>query len=75
MNRHELITENKDVIHTFVKNGIISYMILRDIDIYNEFLLLGDAKKELKYIILADKFELSIDRIKQIVYSMSSEVI
>lgn len=73
MNRYQLIKKNKNIIHTFVKNGILSYMVLRDIQIFEAFQQQEkDLPKELKYILLAEQFELSTDRIKQIIYNMQS---
>jgi DNA polymerase III delta prime subunit len=57
------------------RSGILSYMIIRDIEIYESFNLLDDdISKEMKYIILAEQYELSTDRIKQIIYNMSGYI-
>lgn len=75
MTRYNLIKNNDNIIFQFVKNGILSYMILRDIEIYNEYKKLElNITKEMKYLILAEMFELSNDRIKQIIYCMESEI-
>jgi hypothetical protein len=71
MNKYELLTENKQLIYQFVKNGILSYLMIRDIEIYETYLNLNDnITKEIKYILLSDQYELSPDRIKQIIYQM-----
>ncbi|MBC5836777.1 hypothetical protein [Flavobacterium muglaense] len=73
MNRYQLLKKNKNTIHRFVKNGILSYMVIRDIEIYEALQQLQkDIPKELKYIMLAEQFELSPDRVKQIIYNMQS---
>jgi hypothetical protein len=61
MNKYEL--ENKQLIYQFVKNGILSYLMIRDIEIYETYLNLNDnITKEIKYILLSDQYELSPDR-------------
>jgi hypothetical protein len=42
MNKYELLTENKQLIYQFVKNGILSYLMIRDIEIYETYLNLND---------------------------------
>lgn len=75
MNRYELLKENEAIIFQFVKNGILSYMMIRDIEIYETFNQLEDKlTKEMKYIILSEQFELSTDRIKQIIYNMECKI-
>jgi hypothetical protein len=60
MNKYELLTENKQLIYQFVKNGILSYLMIRDIEIYETYLNLNDnITKEIKYILLSDQYELS----------------
>ncbi|MNG39334.1 hypothetical protein D3C84_1273710 [compost metagenome] len=50
-------------------------MIIRDIEIYENFNQLeNDIGKEMKYILLAEQYELSTDRIKQIIYNMNSKI-
>jgi hypothetical protein len=50
MNKYELLTENKQLIYQFVKNGILSYLMIRDIEIYETYLNLNDnITKEIKY--------------------------
>jgi hypothetical protein len=73
MNKYELLTENKQLIYQFVKNGILSYLMIRDIEIYETYLNLNDITKEIKYILLSDQYELSPDRIKQIIYQMQND--
>jgi hypothetical protein len=76
MNKYELLTENKQLIYQFVKNGILSYLMIRDIEIYETYLNLNDnITKEIKYILLSDQYELSPDRIKQIIYQMQNDII
>jgi hypothetical protein len=74
--KYELLTENKQLIYQFVKNGILSYLMIRDIEIYETYLNLNDnITKEIKYILLSDQYELSPDRIKQIIYQMQNDII
>jgi hypothetical protein len=63
MNKYELLTENKQLIYQFVKNGILSYLMIRDIEIYETYLNLND-NITIKYI-LSDQYELSPDRINK----------
>jgi hypothetical protein len=51
MNKYELLTENKQLIYQFVKNGILSYLMIRDIEIYETYLNLNDniTKKNIYY--------------------------
>lgn len=74
MNRYELIKSNEELTFQYVKNGILSYQIIRDMDIYEKFNSLDNLTNEIKYILLADEFELSKSRIEQIITSMKSEI-
>jgi hypothetical protein len=75
MNRYELLKENQELIYKFIKNGILSYMMIRDIEMYENYLSLDEnITKEIKYIVLADEYELSNDRIKQIIYQMQKDI-
>jgi DNA polymerase III delta prime subunit len=74
MNRYELLKNNENLIFQFVKNGILSYMMIRDIEIIENFIQLEDVPKEMRYIMLAEQYELSTDRIKQIIYNMNSKI-
>lgn len=73
INRYNLLKNNETIIKTFIRNGILSYMMIRDIEIYENYLQLdNNITKELKYILLSDTFELSTDRIRQIIANMES---
>ncbi len=75
MNRYELLKNNENITFQFVKNGILSYMILRDIEIFETYSALEDnITKEMKYIILAEQYELSVKRIEQIIYNMTNSI-
>lgn len=75
MNRYELLKENQELIFKFVKNGILSYMMIRDIEMYENYLMLDkEITKDIKYILLGEQYELSNDRIKQIIYQMEKEI-
>ena len=75
MNRYELLKENQELIYKFIKNGILSYMMIRDIEMYENYLSLDEnITKEIKYMVLADEYELSNDRIKQIIYQMQKDI-
>ena len=55
-----------------VKKGIISYQIIRDLEIYERFEAMTDIKhNDAKYLILSDEYELSAARIEQIIYAMN----
>jgi hypothetical protein len=47
MNKYELLTENKQLIYQFVKNGILSYLMIRDIEIYAYLNLNDNITKEI----------------------------
>lgn len=50
-------------------------MIIRNIEMYENFNQLEDGiGKEMKYILIAEQYELSTDRIKQIIYNMTSKI-
>lgn len=70
MNRYQLLKEHESVIYLFVKNGILSYQIIRDMEIYDTYQNLEETIKELKYIELGELYELSPKRIEQIIYQM-----
>lgn len=70
MNRYELLKKNEDVLYQFVKAGILSYQVIRDIEIYEAFNNIEIQNKEMKYIMLSDSFELSTKRIEQIIIQM-----
>ena len=74
MNRYELLKQNYELIFQFVKNGILSYHILRDMEIYEAYNELTSTTNEIKYILLGEQFELSSKRIEQITRSMNNEI-
>ena len=75
MNRYELLKKHEAITFQFVKNGILSYMIIRDIEIYEAYNALDDnITKELKYIILGEQYELSVKRIEQIIHNMTNKI-
>jgi hypothetical protein len=73
--KYQLLKDNEDILFTFIKNGILSSLILRDIEIYNAFTKLEAKIKnnELRYAIIGDEYELSAKRVEQIVYIMQKE--
>lgn len=77
MNRYQLLKNNTNIIFQFIKNGILSYQVNRDIEIYETYLAMNDdnVTKEVKHLILADTFELSPKRIEQIIYNMEKVII
>ena len=73
MNRYQLLKKNEAINFKYVKNGILSFMIIRDIEIYESFNTIPDTViKEMKYVLLAEQYDLSTDRIKQIIYNMQT---
>jgi len=74
MNRYEYLKENEEIIFQFIKNGIISYQLLRDMDMYNSYESMNQITNELKYIVLAEDYELSTQRVKQIILNMKNEI-
>lgn len=75
MNRYEYLKNNESIVFEFIKNGIISYQLIRDMEIYQAYENINDSlTNELKYILLAEEYELSNQRIKQIIISMKNEI-
>ena len=70
MTRYDLLKSNEDVMYQFIKAGILSYQIIRDIQIYEAFNASDLKNNNLKYVLLADEFELTSRRIEQIIYNM-----
>lgn len=76
MNRYQLLNKNKNILFTFIKNGILSYQINRDMEIYESFITLDETlTNEVKHYILGEQFELSSKRIQQILYNMQKDII
>ncbi|MEC4048780.1 hypothetical protein OX284_005005 [Flavobacterium sp. SUN046] len=72
MTRYELLKANEDTMYQFIKAGILSFQIIRDIEIFESFNSYEDGiNKESRYLLLADSYELSPKRIEQIVYQMN----
>ncbi|MCG2611522.1 hypothetical protein LZZ90_08375 [Flavobacterium sp. SM15] len=75
MNRYQLLKKNHETMYQFIKAGILSFIVLRDIEIYEEYQQLKKMKNnEAKFLYLGDKHELSAVRIEQIVYNMQKKV-
>lgn len=75
MNKYELLKQNEDVNYQYIKNGILSYNLIRDLEIYEAFNQLEDyIYNTMKYEILAEQYELSSKRIEQIVSSMNIQI-
>ena len=71
MTRYELLKANEDTMYQFIKAGILSFQVIRDIEIFESFNNYEDGiSKESRYLLLADTYELSSKRIEQIVYQM-----
>ena len=70
--RYQLLKANEETMFSFVKAGILSYQIIRDCEIYEQFIQLGDEiSSQAKYLILGSDYELSSKRIEQIINTMS----
>lgn len=76
MNRFQLLKENEDTIYLFVKAGILSYKIIRDMDIYQSYLELQEdvSYNQIKYILLGEQYDLSEHSIEFIVYNMQKDI-
>jgi hypothetical protein len=75
MNRYQLLKQNNEINYIYLKNGIISYQLIRDMEIFEKFNQLESTiTKEMKYILLGEEFELSKHRIEQIISTMSSKI-
>ena len=72
MNRYQFIKENEDILLQFIRKGIITLNIIRDMEIYEAFKAMKYPKQyKDRYIELANAFDLSPNRIEQIIYAMS----
>ncbi|MEW5675542.1 hypothetical protein ABGT15_04455 [Flavobacterium enshiense] len=71
MNRYQLLKRNEKLIFQFVRNGILSYQIIRDIEIYERFDEMEEPIKDVKYLVLGEQYELSPNRIEQIITQMN----
>ena len=74
MTLYQLLKENETMIYQFVKVGILSYTIIRDIGIYENYLQLDKINKESKYLLLAEDFEIGYKRIQQIILNMEKRI-
>lgn len=74
MNRYQLLKQNNEINYIYLKNGIISYQLIRDMEIYEKFNQLESITKEMKYILLGEEFELSKYRIEQIISTMNTQI-
>lgn len=79
MNKYQLLKHNEDTIYQFVKNGILSYQIIRDISIFEDFNKLESQSNiknvEVRYSLIGDEYELSSKRIEQIILQMQKDII
>ncbi|WNM18627.1 hypothetical protein [Flavobacterium capsici] len=79
MNKYQLLKNNEDTIYQFVKNGILSYQIIRDISIFEDFNKLESHSNiknvEVRYSLIGDEYELSSKRIEQIILQMQKDII
>ena len=73
MNRYQLLKKNENLIFQFVKNGILSYQIIRDMEIYERYDELGDEieNNQFKYLLLSEEHSLSEKSIERIIYQMN----
>lgn len=76
MNRYQLLKQYENTIYLFVKAGILSYKVIRDMGIYSNYQELDEEIKnnQLKYILLSEQYELSEKMIEHIIYQMLQEV-
>jgi tyrosine-protein phosphatase YwqE len=74
MNRYQLLKENENILYQLVRNGIITVLVMRDMEIYERYEAMTITNNESKYLLLGDEYELSTKRIQQIVYNMQSKI-
>jgi len=76
MNRYQLLKDNEDTIYLFVKAGILSYKVLRDMQIYESYCELQDdvSYNQIKYILLGEQYDLSEHSIELIIYNMQRKI-
>jgi len=70
MTRYQLLKDNEDIVFQFIKAGVLSFQIIRDIEIFETFQEIPLNNNEAKYLLLGDQYELSAKRIEQIIYQM-----
>lgn len=71
MKNYDYMKANLSTVEELVKRGLMSFTIVRDLDIYTSFLSLDKFSKEGRYAILSHDFQLSEKRIEQIVANLS----
>lgn len=75
MNRYEFTRNNDNLIFKLIKNGMLSYQLIRDCEIYERFIEMNEEiNNEIKYITIGEEFELSHKRIEQIIYNMKKKI-
>lgn len=64
------------IVYKMVRNGLMDYSIIRDIEITNNYKAMNDnLSKQIKYELLSDEYELSSERIKQIILKLTKDII
>ena len=75
MNRYQLLKDNEEINFQYIRNGILSYQLLRDMEIYERFNELDEEiSNGMKYILLSDEFELGVKRVQQIIINMNKKI-
>jgi hypothetical protein len=75
--KYQLLKDNYDIIFQFIKNGILSYQLIRDLEIFEAFQELEKEIKnnDLRFALIGERYELSAKRIGQIVYNLQKEIV
>lgn len=75
MTRYELLKNNDNLIFQFVKNGILSSQIIRDMEIYQRYNELDEITfNQLKYHFLSEEYEVSEKTIERVIYQMNRTI-
>ena len=75
MTRYDLLNTNRDLIFQLVKASVLSYHIIRDMEIFEKFKAMDSVEfAEARHLVLADEFELSKRRVEDIIYNMKQKV-
>ncbi|WP_277899616.1 hypothetical protein [Galbibacter pacificus] len=69
----DFITKNEPIIHQMVQYGLLSFTIIRDIEIYKKWkeIKLNETSK---YLILANDYELSTRQVQRIINNMNKDI-
>ncbi len=69
----DFILKNEKLIHQMVQYGLLSYYIIRDIEIYKKWKELNFNETS-NYLLLADDYDLSTRQLQRIINNLNKEI-